>query len=125
MEWCEYLSRSFFGILYLYLWYNHTISVSNGCVEGISPCDLFKDCLYYFQSHLSLHIGMVIRYFLVSSYMCATSFSVCMVFVSTFISLSGLHSLVEICASWIINCKGMYQVSLFCTSEKIVFIMFV
>ena len=65
MEWCEYLSGSFFGILYLYLWYNHTISVSNGCVGGISPCDLFRDCVYCFQSHLSLSKGMVMRYLLV------------------------------------------------------------
>ena len=126
MEWCEYLSGSFFGILYLYLWYNHTsISVSNGCVEGISPCGLFRDCVYCFQSHLSLSIGMVMRYFHVSLYMCVTSFSICMVCVSAFISLSGLHSLVKICASGIINCKGMYLVSLFCTSEKFIFIMFV
>ena len=93
--------------------YNHTISISNGCVGGINPCGLFRDCVYCFQSHLSLSIGMVTRYFPVSSYMCATSFSVCMVCVSTFISLSGLHSLVEICASGIINYKGMYLVSLF------------
>ena len=124
MEWCEYLSGSFFGILYLYLWYNHTISVSNGCVGGISPCDLFRDCVYCFQSHLSLSIGMVIRYFPVSSYMCATSFSICMVCRSTFMSLSGLHSLLEICASGIVSCEGMNLVSLFCTSEKLAFIMF-
>ena len=125
MEWCEYLSGSFFGILYLYLWYNHTISVSNGCVAGISLCGLFSNCIYCFQSHLSLSIRMVIRYFLVSSYICATSFFVCMACVSTFISLSRLHSLVEICASGIVNCEGMYLVSLFCASEKLAFIMFV
>ena len=64
----------FFGIQYLYLWYNHTISVSNGCVGGINPYGLFSDCVYCFQSHLSLSIGMVIRRFLVSSCMCAVSF---------------------------------------------------
>ena len=32
MELCKYLSGLFFGTLYLYLWYNHTILVSNGCV---------------------------------------------------------------------------------------------
>ena len=107
MEWCEYLSGLFFGILYLYLWYNHTISISNGCVKGISPYSLFSDCVYYFQSHLNLSIGMVIRHFPVSLYMCATSFSICMVCISTFISLSGLHSLVEICAKrlLIVNTK--------------------
>ena len=124
MEWCEYLSGSFFDILYLYLWYNHTISVSNGCVGGISSCDLFRDCVYCFQSHLNLSIGMVMRYFPISSYMCVTSFSVCMVCVSIFMSLLGLHSLVKICTSGIISCEGMYLVSLFCTSEKLAFIMF-
>ena len=74
---------------------------------------------------MSLSIEMVIKYFPISSYMCATSFSICMVCVSTFISLSGLHSLVEICASGIINCEDIYLVSLFCASEKLTFIMFV
>ena len=63
--------------------------------------------------------------FLVSSYMCATSVYVCMVCVSTFISLSELHSLVELYANGMTNCKGMYLVSLFCSSEKSAFIMFV
>ena len=125
MEWCEYLSESFFDILYLYPWYNHTILLSNDCVEGISPCGLFSDCVYCFQSHLSLSIGMVIRYSPISLYMCTTSFCVCMVCVSTFISLLGLHSLVEICASETTNCKGMYLVSLFCASEILAFIIFV
>ena len=79
MEWCKYLRGSFFGILYLYLWYNHTILVLNGCVGGINPCGLFNDCVYCFQSHLSLLVGMVIRCFHVSLYMCATSFCICMV----------------------------------------------
>ena len=61
MEQCEYLSGLFFDILYLYLWYNHTISVSNGCIGGINPCGIYSDCVYCFQSHLSLSIGMVIR----------------------------------------------------------------
>ena len=124
MEWCEYLSGSFFGILYLYLWYNHTILVLNDCVGGISPFGLFCDCVYCFQSHLSLSIGMVIRCFPVSSYMCAESFCICMVYVSIFMSFSGLHSFIEICASGIINGGGMYLVSLFCSSVKLAFIMF-
>ena len=94
-------------------------------LEVLVHVGLFRDCVYCFQSHLSLYIEMVIRYFPVFLYLCATSFSVCMVCISTFISLSGLHSLVEICASGIINCKGMYLVSLFCASEKLAFIMFV
>ena len=32
MEWYEYLSGSFFGIQYLYFWFNHIISISNGCI---------------------------------------------------------------------------------------------
>ena len=92
MEWCEYLSGLFFGILYLYLWYSHTITVSNDCVGCINPFGLLCDCVYCFQSHLSLSIGMVIRCFPVSSYMCAISFWICMVHVSIFISFSRLHS---------------------------------
>ena len=124
MEWCEYLSGSFFGILYLYLWYNHTILVSNGCVGGINPCDLFCDHIYCFQSHLSLSIGMVIRCFSISLYMSATSFCVCMVHVSTFISFLGLHSFIKICMSGMISGGGIYLVSLFCSSVKLAFTMF-
>ena len=105
MEWCEYLSGSFFGVLYLYLWYNHTILVSNDCVKGINPFGLFCDCIYCFQSHFSLSIGMVIRCFPVSSYMCAVSFCICMVHVSTFISFLGLHSFIKMCA-----CGSMVEV---------------
>ena len=76
MEWCEYLSGSFLGILYLYLWYCYTILVSNKCVGDISPFGLFCDCLYCFQSQLSLSIGMVIRCFPVSSYMFVESFCI-------------------------------------------------
>ena len=65
------------------------------------------------------------RYFPVSSYMCATLFSICMVRISAFMFLLGLHSLVEVCASGIVSCEGMYLVSLFCTSEKLAFIIFV
>ena len=124
MERCEYLSGSFFGILYLYLWYSHTISVSNDCVEDINPFGLFCDCVYCFQSHLSLSIGMVIRCFLVSSYMCAVSFCICMVHVSIFISFLGLHSFIEMYTSGIISGGGMCLVSLFCSSVKLAFIMF-
>ena len=80
--------------------------------------------IYCFQSHLSLSIGMVIRCFLDSLYMCATSFCICMVHVSTFISFSRLHSFIKMCASGMINGGGMYLVSLFCSSVKVAFIMF-
>ena len=102
----------------MYLWYNHTISISNGCAGDINPCGLFSDCVYCFQSHLSLSIGMVIRCILISLYMCATSFCICMVCVSIFISFSGLHSFIEIYASGMINGEGMYLVSLFFSSVK-------
>ena len=98
--------------------------VSNDCVGGINPFGLFCDFVYYFQSHLSLSIGMVIRCFLVSSYMCAISFCICMVHVSTFISFSGLHSFIEISTNGMINGGGMSLVSLFCASVKLAFIMF-
>ena len=124
MEWCEYLSGLFFGIQYLYLSYSHTILVSNGCIGGINPCGLFCNFIYYFQSHLSLSIGMVIRYFPVSLYMCATSFCICMVCLFTFVSLLGLHSFIKIYASGMIDGGGMYLVSLFCSSVKLAFIMF-
>ena len=68
---------------------------------------------------------MVIRCFLVFLYMCATSFCVYILCVSTFISLLELHSFVKMCASGMTNCKGMYLVSLFCSSKKLAFIMFV
>ena len=67
---------------------------------------------------------MVIRCFPVSSYMCAISFCICMVHVSTFISFSRLHSFIEMCASGIINGGDIYLVSLFCSSVKLASIMF-
>ena len=67
---------------------------------------------------------MVIRCFPVSSYMCAVSFCIYMVHVSIFISFSGLHSFIKMCASGIINGGDMCLVSLFCSSVKLAFIMF-
>ena len=34
---CDAFSRSFFSVLELYLWYNHTTSVSNDC-GGVRDC---------------------------------------------------------------------------------------
>ena len=82
----------------------------------MSPFELFCDFVYCFQSHFSLSIGMVIRCFLVSSYMCEISFCICMVHVSTFIFFLVLHSFIEMCASGMINGEGIYLVSLFCSS---------
>ena len=61
---------------------------------------------------------MIIRCFPISLYMYATSFCVCMVCVSTFISLLGLHSFIEMCASEMTNGGGMYLMFLFCSSVK-------
>ena len=108
----------------MYLWYNHTISVSNGCVGGINPCGLFSNCVYYFQSHFSLSKGMDIGHFLVSLYMYGTSFYICMVHVSTTILFLGLHSLIEIFARGMVCGRGIYLMSLFCFIVKLAFIMF-
>ena len=48
---------SFLRIRYLYLWYNYTISVSNDCVGGSSPCGVFLTSWYYFHSQCSLVLG--------------------------------------------------------------------
>ena len=118
------MSRSFFGILYFYFWYSYTILVSNDCISDINPYGLFSDCVYFFQSHLSISIGMVIRCFLVTSYMCATSFCICCVCMSILISFLGLHSFVKICMGRMINGRGKYLVSVFFSSLKFAFIMF-
>ena len=56
--------------------------------------------------------------------MCAVSFCICMVHVSNWMSLSGLHSLIEICAIGMFSGEGIYLVSLVCSTIKFVFIMF-
>ena len=53
------------------------------------------------------------RYLLVSLYICATSFCVCIVYVFVLISFSGLHSSVEMYTCGMINGRGIYLVSLF------------
>ena len=69
-------------------------------------------------------MGMVIRCFPVSSYMFAESFCVSMAHLSIFMSFSGLHSFIEICASGITSGGGMYLVSLFYSLVKLAFIVF-
>ena len=49
------------------------------------------------------------RGFPVSLYMCAISFCICMVHVSTFICFSGLHSFIEMYASGMINGEGICE----------------
>ena len=51
-------------------------------------------------------------------------FCVCIVCVLILMSFSGLHLLVDICASGIIKGEGIYLVSLFCSCVKCAFIMF-
>ena len=109
---------SFFGIRYLYLWYSHTISVSNGCGGGFNPCGVFYASWYCFQSHCSLVLGMVMRCRPLSSYMWATSKCIWIVFVEVSMSLLGLHSWIEICAIGIIVAGVTYLVSRCCSVAK-------
>ena len=70
----------FFGILELYLWYNHITYVSNDCGRGTRSCVLYVSLLYYYHSHFGVVVGMMMRCFPVSSYVCVNLFYVCIVF---------------------------------------------
>ena len=59
---CESLRGSFLGVLYLYLWYNHATSVSNGWVGGSRLCDIFIAKWYWSHNHFSLILKMIIKY---------------------------------------------------------------
>jgi hypothetical protein len=74
--------------------------------------------LYWFQSHSSLSLGMVIRWFPLFVNMSALSCVICMVGSVVFMSVSGLHSLRCIWTSG--NCSGscMCLVSLDCVWWK-------
>jgi hypothetical protein len=63
---------------------------------GTSPCMLYLSLLYCCHNHFSLVVGMVMRCLLVSSYICASSFCVCIVFSVVAMSFSGLHSITDI-----------------------------
>ena len=123
MYWAS-LRGSFFGIRYLYLWYRHTISVSNGCVGGSNPCGVFCANWYCFHSQFSLVLGIVIRCRPLSSYMWATSACVWIVLADVSMSFSGLHSFIEMCANGIIVAGETYLVSLCCFVAKKTFIRF-
>jgi hypothetical protein len=57
-----YLRGSVLGILYSYLSYNQFISVSNVCIGGSNwYCVWFL--VYFFHSHSSLVVGIVMRWF--------------------------------------------------------------
>ena len=57
---------------------------------------------------------MVMRYLLVSSYMCVISFCVCIMYVVVLMSLSGLHSIIDIWVCGVIIGGGMNLESLVC-----------
>ena len=59
---CESLRGSFLGVLYLYLWYNHATSVSNGWMGGSRLCGLFSAEWYWSHNQFSLVFGMVIKW---------------------------------------------------------------
>ncbi len=59
---CTAFSGSLLGILYLYLWYSHTTSVSNDCVGSTRPC-----VMYCCDSHFILVVGMMMRCLPISS----------------------------------------------------------
>ena len=59
-----------------------------------------------------------------SSYMCATSCCVWIMFESVSMSFSGLHSLMETCANGIIVAGVTYLVSFCCSMEKCFSMMF-
>src|SRR5579875_1444919 len=110
--------RSFLGIRYLYHWYSHTISVSNDCIGGSNPWGVFFASWYCCHSHCNLSLGMVMRYRPLFSYMCATSKCVWITLVLVSISLSGLHSLIDMCSSGIIVAGVTNLMSCCCSEEK-------
>ena len=58
---CDFLRGSIFGIVYLYRSYNQMISVSNDCRGRSNCCVVAEFVVYWFQSHSSLILEMVIR----------------------------------------------------------------
>ena len=93
---CDVFCGFLFVVLFLYLLYNHIISVSNDCGGRTKLCVLYMAMLYFFHSHFSLMVEMVVRYLSVLSYMWVISFCVCMVSLLVIMSFSGLHSSIEI-----------------------------
>ena len=50
--------RIIFRSLYLYLWYNHATSISNGWVGGFRLCGLVSARWYWSHNYLSLVSGL-------------------------------------------------------------------
>ena len=88
------------------------------------PCNLSFIFYYYFHSHSNFLVGMVIRCFLVFSYIWATFFFVSMVCLFISMSISQLHSLVKICVGGTIIDVGIYLVSLCCIEVNCALIIF-
>lgn len=109
----------------MYLWYSQTISVSKGCIGGTILCLLWAFLWYCCQSHCSLVVRMVVRCLPVFSYICDSSFCVCMVFCVVDMSFSGLHSVVTIWMCGSIKGGVMDLVSMGCMGVKCVSKMFV
>ena len=76
---CDFLRGFVFGIQYLYLSYSHIISIVKGCLGRSRWFSMLKLLLYYFQSHPSLVLGIVIRRLPISVNMWASSPMSCMV----------------------------------------------
>ena len=110
------LRGSFFGIRYLYLWYNQTNSVSKDWVVGSMWFGIWRPLWYCFHNHCSLEVGIDKRCLPLSSYMWAFSPSMFMVGVVVMMSFSGLHSLVWICNRGMMIGGVTNLVSLCCSS---------
>lgn len=94
-------------------------------MDGTKPCVLYIDLLYCCPSHWSLVVRIVIRCRPLASYMCVSSFCVCMVFVFVCMFFSGLHYLMDMYESDILVGSGICLASQVCSGEKWAFVMFV
>src|SRR5665213_565776 len=103
-----------------YLWRSHSTSVSKSCGGGCRKlvrccCLLFVN---WFQSHCILSLFMVAMCFSFWSYTLATELFIWIVGLLTRISLSGLHSWVEVIRLVIFSGGWMNFLSLVCTCER-------
>jgi hypothetical protein len=90
------------------------IFVTNGWRGGSNCCCALELVVYWFHSHSSLSLGMVIRWFPLFVNMNALFCMICIVGSVAFISVSGLHSFRFIWTSGSCNDSCMYLVSLDC-----------
>ena len=65
---CDVFCLFLFEVLCLYILYSHIISILIDCRGGTSTCLLYMATLYFFHSHFSLVVEMVVRYLLVLLY---------------------------------------------------------